>query len=134
MLPDPLDLTSCYSHCRYTRWFYHIKQAFLKEATDLLSPDSYVSRDMVSSEQHQLYDWAESEDQVAEAFRVEPKLRSMTLVQEKETTDQVIPHMRVMDNGRRFGLNYSLRMPNSKTRFYYIGEERVSCMFLGRSL
>jgi hypothetical protein len=53
MLPDPLDLTSCYSHCRYTRWFYHIKQAFLKEATDLLSPDSYVSRDMVSSEQHQ---------------------------------------------------------------------------------
>jgi hypothetical protein len=66
--------------------FYHIKRAFLKEeATDLLSPDSYVSKGYgLSSEQRKLYDWAESEDQVAEAFRVEPKLRSMTLMQEKK--------------------------------------------------
>jgi hypothetical protein len=64
--------------------FYHIKQAFLKEeATDLLSPDSYVSKGygLSVSEQH---DWADSEDQVAEAFRVEPKLRSMTLMPERK--------------------------------------------------
>jgi hypothetical protein len=50
MLPDPLDLTSCTTPptAGIPDGFYHIKRAFLKEeATDLLSPDSYVSRDMV---------------------------------------------------------------------------------------
>jgi hypothetical protein len=87
MLPDPLDLTSCTTPptAGIPDGFYHIKRAFLKEeATDLLSPDSYVSRDMVCRVSNASYDWAESEDQVAEAFRVDPKLRSMTLMQEKK--------------------------------------------------
>jgi hypothetical protein len=57
MLPDPLDLTSCnYSPLQVYPMFYHIKQAFLKEeATDLLSPDSYVSKGYgLSSEQRKL--------------------------------------------------------------------------------
>jgi hypothetical protein len=58
--------------------FYHIKQAFLKEeATDLLSPDSYVSKGYGLSSEQRSY-MIDSEDQVAEAFRVDPKLRSMT--------------------------------------------------------
>jgi hypothetical protein len=87
MLPDPLDdLVQLPPTAGIPDGFYHIKRAFLKEeATDLLSPDSYVSKGYgLSSEQRKLYDWAESEDQVAEAFRVEPKLRSMTLMQEKK--------------------------------------------------
>jgi hypothetical protein len=44
MLPDPLDdLVQLLPHCRYTRWFYH-QTSVLERATDLLSPDSYVSK------------------------------------------------------------------------------------------
>jgi hypothetical protein len=41
---------------------------------------------MVVSEQRKLYDWAESEDQVAEAFRVEPKREHDTNAGEKPRT------------------------------------------------
>jgi hypothetical protein len=61
------------------------------------------------------------------------KLRSMTLAGE-ETTDQVIPRqMRVMDNGTGLASTIPSGSRN-QSPILLIGEERVSSMFLGRSL
>jgi hypothetical protein len=109
--------------------FYHIKQAFLKEeATDLLSPDSYVSKGYGLSSATQAIWLGRSEDQVAEAFRVEPKLRSMTLMQRGKWTRSYL-QMRVMDNGTGFGLNYAPKKEQPKPTYYWIEKKESAACF-----
>jgi hypothetical protein len=112
--------------------FYHIKRAFLKEATDLLSPDSYVSRDMDCQWASASYWWAVRRPG-RRAFRVEsegghdtnagkkPRTRSYLAKWELWITVQVWPQLFPSD-------------ANNQSPILLYWKERVSSMFLGRSL